>query len=428
MLIFFLFMLMLSPAMAAQYYVDPANGNDSNAGTLAAPWLTIHHASLTMVAGDTMHALPGTYGGANQSFSCTTTSFSGTSYACITTSGTVGNPITYVSDTKWGAKLVCNQNETFFPFEASYIIIDGFDITCPGTSPGSYGYAGGQYGNNGHNIWRNNYIHDMGLTACGQSGLMFVDNGVNSQGFNTYDSNVLHHWGNNDASFNKCITSEGIYDGSPHETVTNNVISGGTGLGIHSYGGGVCNDYIANNTVFDMSGGGILLENTSAGGSHPVDICANSYTAANNTVVNNIALNNGFAQDINSVPYNGQIAAIHLYGDRVTNTNIIQNNLAFGNNLNATDTSGSQIVAQSPQVVGPNLQVNPNLVNYQSDKAWSPAPNYNFINYKQAAGSPAIDSGTTVVAAGSGASPTTHDIFGFPRPCGTAYDMGAFEF
>src|SRR5208337_1682121 len=43
------------------FYVSPT-GNDNNAGTQAAPWLTIHHAdSASRVAGDCINVMPGTY-------------------------------------------------------------------------------------------------------------------------------------------------------------------------------------------------------------------------------------------------------------------------------------------------------------------------------------------------------------------------------
>ncbi|HSM24823.1 MAG TPA: DUF1565 domain-containing protein, partial [Anaerolineaceae bacterium] len=42
------------------YYVS-LSGNDANSGTLAKPWRTIKKATDTLVAGDTVKILPGTY-------------------------------------------------------------------------------------------------------------------------------------------------------------------------------------------------------------------------------------------------------------------------------------------------------------------------------------------------------------------------------
>ncbi|RJP83485.1 MAG: DUF1565 domain-containing protein [Desulfobacteraceae bacterium] len=62
-----------NPANAADYYVDIVNGCDvaggacavAGDGSQAAPWKTFHHAVLQLAAGDTLHALPGTYNYAN---------------------------------------------------------------------------------------------------------------------------------------------------------------------------------------------------------------------------------------------------------------------------------------------------------------------------------------------------------------------------
>ena len=47
-------------AGAATYYVAPT-GNDTNAGSLAAPWKTVNHAAQTVLPGDTCNIMAGTY-------------------------------------------------------------------------------------------------------------------------------------------------------------------------------------------------------------------------------------------------------------------------------------------------------------------------------------------------------------------------------
>ncbi|MCP4151559.1 MAG: DUF1565 domain-containing protein, partial [bacterium] len=49
------------PGYCTDYYVAKT-GNDSNAGTEAAPWLTIQKAANTLQAGDTVYIKAGTYG------------------------------------------------------------------------------------------------------------------------------------------------------------------------------------------------------------------------------------------------------------------------------------------------------------------------------------------------------------------------------
>src|SRR4051812_11048214 len=74
---------------AADFYVS-ASGSDSNSGTQSAPFRTITKAASVATPGTVVHVASGTYTG---TFS---TSASGTANAYIT----------YLSDVKWGAKLV----------------------------------------------------------------------------------------------------------------------------------------------------------------------------------------------------------------------------------------------------------------------------------------------------------------------------------
>jgi hypothetical protein len=56
--------LTLAPSLAGQtgatYYVS-TSGNDSNVGTIGAPWLTIQHAASTAKAGATVYVFEGVY-------------------------------------------------------------------------------------------------------------------------------------------------------------------------------------------------------------------------------------------------------------------------------------------------------------------------------------------------------------------------------
>ena len=87
------------------YYVS-TTGNDSNAGTQSQPWKTIQKAANTALAGNTIIVLAGNYS---------------TERVQVTRSGTAGSSITYQA----------NGTVTMrgFTVIASYITIDGFDIT-----------------------------------------------------------------------------------------------------------------------------------------------------------------------------------------------------------------------------------------------------------------------------------------------------------
>ena len=58
--IIILILMLTCPLMATTYYVAKS-GNNNNAGTQAAPWLTIGKAASTMVAGDKVIVSAGTY-------------------------------------------------------------------------------------------------------------------------------------------------------------------------------------------------------------------------------------------------------------------------------------------------------------------------------------------------------------------------------
>jgi F5/8 type C domain len=74
--------------IAADYYVDGTNGNDSGLGTINDPWETISQANSTLQAGDTVYIRGGTYNNVQ-----------GDEANCIrpTNNGTEGNPITYMA-------------------------------------------------------------------------------------------------------------------------------------------------------------------------------------------------------------------------------------------------------------------------------------------------------------------------------------------
>src|SRR3989344_9102844 len=80
-------------AFAATYYVA-TNGNDSSLGSQSSPFRTIQKAANLAQPDTTIHVAPGTY--------------AENIYA--TANGTASQRITYISDTKWGAKIIPPAN------------------------------------------------------------------------------------------------------------------------------------------------------------------------------------------------------------------------------------------------------------------------------------------------------------------------------
>ncbi len=114
--------LMLAQSLAAQvgatYYVSTA-GNDSNPGTIGAPWLTIQHAANTVKAGATVYVFGGDY---NESVN-------------FPASGTASAPITFQSYPGQtaaidgtGLKVKGTQGLINIVGSRSYITINGFEI------------------------------------------------------------------------------------------------------------------------------------------------------------------------------------------------------------------------------------------------------------------------------------------------------------
>ena len=103
-----LLVLFLSiPSFAAEYYVS-TTGSAGNPGTLARPW-TLAKANTSLVAGDTVNIMAGTYT---------------TAYINPTSSGTPGNPITYTTN---GTDVVTISGQThgILLNGKSYITITG---------------------------------------------------------------------------------------------------------------------------------------------------------------------------------------------------------------------------------------------------------------------------------------------------------------
>src|SRR6266404_5609073 len=106
------------------YYVSPT-GSDSNAGTSAAPFLTIQHAANVVNPGDMVIVRDGTYN--NPAVSGV-----GSKLIIMTRGGTVANHVVFIAEHKWGAKIdgLNNTSATGWEFSANYIDVKNFE--CEG--------------------------------------------------------------------------------------------------------------------------------------------------------------------------------------------------------------------------------------------------------------------------------------------------------
>jgi hypothetical protein len=150
------------------YYVS-TSGSDSNNGSSGSPWLTLQHADSTPRApGDCINVAPGTYNGVTLSKGGNAATSTGyLVYRCqtldgCTINGNAGPNRNGGFSLSYGASAVAN-----------YIMIDGFVIVGPGSSPGPYGWGINAAAVNGrrpssHHVWvLNNIIH--GFSESGVS-------------------------------------------------------------------------------------------------------------------------------------------------------------------------------------------------------------------------------------------------------------------
>jgi len=361
-------------------YVVATTGSDSNAGTATAPWKTLQKAANVASAGDVITVKSGNYAG-----------------FYLDRSGSASAPITFKAES--GATITGRNATTGDGINlegANYIVIDGFTVD---NSAGTISRAGIRSVINNHTTLRNNHVYNAttwGIYISHSDYALIESNRSHDNNFG--DPNYWNH--------------HGIYvsDSSQYPTVRNNVVYNNGGNGIHFNGdasqggtGMVVGAVVEGNIVYNNGANGgsaincdgvrdsvfrnNLLYNNHAKGLalYTIDAAAGS---TNNTIVNNTI-----------VQASGAGPALTLK-DGATGVNVVNNILLGGTDFqNSPGTNSNNITTSSS-----NLFVN------------SGAGDYHL-----AAGSPAIDKGTSSYA------PAT-DLEGKSRPAGAGYDIGAYEY
>jgi hypothetical protein len=346
-------------AATGNLYVSPT-GNDANPGTQAAPLKTIGKADSKAMAGYTIHVAPGTYNVSAPSL--------GSSGITTVRSGTASARIKFVSDVKWGAKIVVSGTGITWHAKGSYVDIDGFQITGSGRH--------GILAEGGTNLTiQRNYIHDLTISGgCNGSGGGAIDTAGGAGGV-LINANIVRNIGY--AMIGKCATVQGIYIANPNNVVTNNIVSGVAAIGIQQWHGATAST-IVNNTVFHNKEG-ILIGQGDAG--------ALPGGSANNYVANNIV-------------YDNTTYGIIEAGAVGTNNRYV-NNLVYSSGTNVRMMKGA---------VSGTITANPQFVRYAANGSG---------DYHVLSTSPAVGKGSTTYALAT-------DFDGASR-VGVARSIGAYK-
>jgi len=335
------------------YYVNAETGDDSYDGTAptytggdVGPWLTLRRAGLTATAGATVHVADGIYRIDGKIGSATSIE--------TKNSGSPNAWITYVSDNKWGAKIV-NTNEINGPdniawvVEGDYQIVKDFDI-----SGGPYT---GIFVDGNHVQLIGNHLHDISSASCVAGSFIYVNSPyqyVDSIG------NVLHDGGMTPWP-SDCSLWHGIYYGGvtkgpvQHGQISNNIIYRVSGYGIHFWHK-VSHIDVLNNLIFSNVKGGIVI-----GAS---DGSTNDYFNVNNNMViyNSNMIDRGPASL-------GWGISQYVNGGQIGPHNSYLNNLVYENHA-ANGWGGSwsnQAERAYPTgMISGTITADPLLVNYQN--------------------------------------------------------------
>ncbi|MGA7924905.1 MAG: right-handed parallel beta-helix repeat-containing protein [Candidatus Sulfotelmatobacter sp.] len=250
--------LMLAPSLAGQagaaYYVS-TSGNNSNPGTISAPWLTIQHAANTVKAGATVYVFGGVY---KESVN-------------FSTSGTASEPITFQSypgETAVidGTGVSCcgpsgTQGLINMTGNLRYITISGFEIRNYTTSKAADTPAGVWITGSGTGIQiLNNLVHNI-TTKSEANGNAF---GISVYGTSKTPITQLVIRGNEVYDLRTGQSESVNVDGNvTHFQITNNLVHDNDNIGIDAIGyegvGPVGYDEamygeISGNTIYNISG------------------------------------------------------------------------------------------------------------------------------------------------------------------------------
>jgi len=396
-------------AQGNTYTVDPGGSDTTGDGSAGQPWQTIQYAANQVQAGDTVLINPGTYAGG----------------ITVDTAGTASLPITFRGN---GPGVVIEgsggKNDAFFISQADYIVVE--ELTIQHANRAGLRISLSDHVTIRHSTFGDNgrwgVFTDFSDHTLIENSEMFgsVDeHGIyisNSSDYPTIRGNRLHHNHANGLHMNGDISQGG--DGIisfgliENNIIYENGVGGGSGINMD----GVTDTLVRNNLLYDNHASGISIYQIDGGSG-----------SQNNRILNNTIL----------MPSDGRWAI------NIPNSNDTGNQL-FNNILFTEHSFRGVIVIPEANLAGFQSDYNVVLDRFSPDgdstildlAAWQmlgydahslvSSPAQVFVDpaakdFRLKAGSPAIDAGANLPDV-----PT--DLAGNPRPAGSAFDVGAYEF
>lgn len=417
----FVWLMGSNSASATTYYVS-TTGNDANPGSQTSPWRTIAKAANAMIAGDTVIVNPGTY----------------SEKVATVRSGTSTNRITFRASGKVVTKT--------FTIGHNYITIDGFEMTAA-----NQGYMMPVTGSYCEIL--NNVIHDTGATwgiiqlNSNNVGCLIKNNRYYSSTGPGDDLPVIILSGNNNIAESNEIGPAKDIDAfrvwGTGNIIRNNYIHDITmspGSVAHmdviqTFGGSSNNIVFERNIINNTNGNYFQIFMTEYSGSATTgnwDIRNNLYIGVNgqaNFGIPNIRFCNNTLYNVGGsnklVMYLYDAAGKSNYSGAQIKNNIFvpASNIDSYRQVMAVGSSGtnvqisSNLISRISTFTGVSGFADPNGIN-GGDPKFANASGYDF---RLLSSSPAIGRAATLTG-------FNYDYDLTPRPQGSAWDIGAFEY
>ncbi|MFN2376409.1 MAG: right-handed parallel beta-helix repeat-containing protein [Candidatus Binatia bacterium] len=402
----FLFVLLASPAAAADYHVGPGGSDAADGLTPGTAWATLQKAANTVTAGDTVHVADGSYAGFD-----------------LRESGTSTDPIIFVA-TGSSAEITSNNGVTpdgINVENAAWVVLDGFTVNNR-TRAGIRAAVADHItirnctcGDNGRWGIFTGFVDDLVIEdnetygSVLEHGIYVSNSGDRPvlRGNHSHDNfaNGIHMNGDESAGGDGTISDALVENNVIH----GNGVGGGSGINMD----GVVDSVVRNNLLYDNHASGISL--------YRIDGATGS---TGNLVVHNTVINATDARWCINIRDGST-------GNTVTN-NILYNHHSFRGVITIDAASRSGFVSDYNSLMSRmSIDGDSTVISFAAWQAegydansFLALPSDHFVNpasdFHLLTTSPAIDAGTAVNAPGN-------DLEGGARPVGGGYDLGAYE-